>query len=211
MGYVDGAGGFTRARACAPVGRAPVGRAEESTHDAKDNEGRNGLSAAAGEIRTGHMAISSYSFRPVAADDLPRLRRWLRTPEVVRWWGDPRREFELLRADLDEPRMTMRIVSFRDRPFAYAQDYEVHAWPQAHLTHLPQGARAIDSFIGHTSMIGRGHGAAYLSLLAERLCAEGAPLVAIDPAAENVRAGAPMRRLALPATTWSRPKPGRPF
>jgi aminoglycoside 6'-N-acetyltransferase len=48
--------------------------------------------------------------------------------------------------------------------------------------------RAIDSFIGPPSMIGRGHGAAYLSLLAERLCAEGAPLLAIDPAVENLRA-----------------------
>lgn len=37
-------------------------------------------------------------------------------------------------------------------------------------------------------MIGRGHGKAYLSLLAERLCAEGAPLVAIDPAIDNFRA-----------------------
>jgi aminoglycoside 6'-N-acetyltransferase len=79
------------------------------------------------------MAISPYSFRLVAADDLPRLRRRLRTPEVVRWRGDPRREFELLRADFEEPRMTMRIISFRGRPFAYAQDYDVHAWPQAHL------------------------------------------------------------------------------
>ena len=146
------------------------------------------MPAAAGEIRTGRMAISPYSFRHVAADDLPRLRRWLRTPEVARWWGDPRREFELLRADLDEPRMTMWIISFRGRPFAYAQDYDVHAWPQAHLAHLPQGARAIDSFVGLPSMIGRGHGAALLGLLAERLCAEGAPLVAIDPAADNVRA-----------------------
>ena len=37
-------------------------------------------------------------------------------------------------------------------------------------------------------MIGRGHGQAYLRLLAEKLCAEGAPLVAIDPAIDNVRA-----------------------
>ena len=132
--------------------------------------------------------LSPYSFRPASADDLPRLRRWLSAPEVARWWGDPREELELLRADLNEPRMTMRIVSFRGRPFAYAQDYEVHAWPQAHLTHLPRGSRAIDSFIGRASMIGRGHGAAYLSLLAERLCAEGAPLVAIDPAVDNFRA-----------------------
>jgi aminoglycoside 6'-N-acetyltransferase len=131
---------------------------------------------------------SPYSFRPAEPDDLPRLRRWLRTPEVARWWGDPRREFGLLRADLDEPHMTMLIVSFRRRPFAYAQHYEVHVWPQAHLARLPQGARAIDSFIGLPSMIGRGHGQAYLRLLAERLDALGAPLLALDPDADNLRA-----------------------
>ena len=38
-------------------------------------------------------------------------------------------EFELLRGDLNEPRMTMRIFSLGKRPFAYAQDYEVHSWP----------------------------------------------------------------------------------
>jgi aminoglycoside 6'-N-acetyltransferase len=85
------------------------------------------------------MPPSSYSFRPISAADLPRLRRCLRTPEVARWWGDARREFETLMSDLDEPRMAMRIVAFRGRAFAYAQDYEVHAWPQAHIAHLPQG------------------------------------------------------------------------
>ncbi len=121
-------------------------------------------------------------------EDLPRLGRWLRGPEVARWCGNPSEQYDFLRADLDEPRMTMRIVSFNERPFAYAQDYEVHAWPQAHLGHLPQGSRAIDSFIGWPSMIGRGHGQVYLRLLAEKLCTEGAPLIAIDPAIDNVRA-----------------------
>ena len=134
------------------------------------------------------LDLSAYSFRPARTDDLPRLRRWLHAPEVRRWWGNPSEQFELLRADLDEPRMTMRLVSLNGRPFAYAQDYEVHAWPQPHLAHLPQGSRAIDSFIGWPSMIGRGHGQAYLRLLAERLCIEGAPLAAIDPAIDNVRA-----------------------
>jgi aminoglycoside 6'-N-acetyltransferase len=131
---------------------------------------------------------SAYSFRPATAKDLPGLRRWLNTPEARRWWGDPSEQFELLRGDLNEPLMTMRIVSFNGRPFAYAQDYDVHSWPQPHLMHLPKGSRAIDSFIGWSSMIGRGHGQAYLRLLAERLCAEGAPLVAIDPAEGNLRA-----------------------
>jgi aminoglycoside 6'-N-acetyltransferase len=94
---------------------------------------------------------------------------------------------------LNESLMTMRIVSLGGRPFAYAQDYDVHSWdthswPQPHLSRLPKGSRAIDSFIGWPSMLGRGHGQAYLRLLAERLCAEGAPLVAIDPAEGNLRA-----------------------
>jgi aminoglycoside 6'-N-acetyltransferase len=132
--------------------------------------------------------LSAYSFRPATTGDLPRLHSWLRTAEVARWWGEPREQFALLRADLSEPRMTMRVVSFNGRPFAYAQDYEVHAWPQPHLAHLPRGSRAVDSFIGWPAMIGRGHGSAFLGLLAQRFCAEGAPLVVVDPAEDNLRA-----------------------
>ncbi len=84
--------------------------------------------------------------------------------------------------------MTMRIVSLAKRPFAYVQDHDAHAWPQPRLSHLPSGSRAIDSFIGWPSLVGRGHGQAYLRLLAERLCAEGAPVIAIDPSEGNVRA-----------------------
>jgi aminoglycoside 6'-N-acetyltransferase len=116
------------------------------------------------------------------------LEQWLRTTEVVRWWGDPPEQAALLREDLDEPRMVMRIVSLAGRPFAYAQDYDVHAWPQPHFAHLPAGTRAIDSFIGESDMIGQGHGSSYLRLLAQRLRAEGAPVVAIDPGMENLRA-----------------------
>jgi aminoglycoside 6'-N-acetyltransferase len=131
---------------------------------------------------------SAYTFRAAGRQDLPLLRRWLRTPEVLRWWGDAEEQEALLREDFDEPAMMMRIVALHGRPFAYAQDYEVHAWPQPHFAHLPPGSRAIDSFIGEPDMIGRGHGAAYLRCLAERLKAEGAPVVAIDPDQSNWRA-----------------------
>ncbi|HEY3718622.1 MAG TPA: GNAT family N-acetyltransferase [Roseiarcus sp.] len=130
----------------------------------------------------------AYCFRPVRSDDLPLLRVWLRTPEVARWWGDPDEQAALLEEDLAEPNMVMRIVSLDGKPFAYAQDYDVHGWPQDHFARLPPGSRAIDSFIGEPEMIGRGHGSAYLRLLAARLRAEGAPVVAIDPAVDNMRA-----------------------
>jgi aminoglycoside 6'-N-acetyltransferase len=133
-------------------------------------------------------AEQAYSFAPVARTDIPLLTEWLRAPELAYWWGDADREAATLVADLDEPRMRMEIVSFGRRPFACAQNYDVHAWPQPHFAHLPRGARAIDSFIGEPHMLGRGHGSAFLKLLSLRLLAEGAPLVAIDPAAENHRA-----------------------
>lgn len=130
----------------------------------------------------------AYSFRPATADDLPMLRVWLRTPEVVRWWGDPDKEAAILAADLDEPAMTKRIVSFEGRPFAYVQHYEVGAWPQPHFAGLPAGSRAVDAFIGEPDMLGCGHGRAVLRLLAERLMTDGAPMVAIDPDVDNLRA-----------------------
>ena len=133
-------------------------------------------------------ANPSYTFKPAANSDLPLLENWLQAPEVVAWWGDPLEQAELLRADIDEPRMRMELVLYQGRPFAYVQSYEVHAWPQPHLEHLPPGSRAIDTFIGEPSMIGRGHGSAYLKIIALRLQADGAPVVAIDPTAENLRA-----------------------
>ena len=132
--------------------------------------------------------MAAYSCRPATESDLPMLRRWLRAPEVVRWWGDPLREAALLEEDLANPLMTMLIVSHEGRPFAYAQHYDVGSWPQAHFAGLPPGTRAIDAFIGEPEMIGRGHGAFFLGLLARRLLDDGAPLVAIDPDHGNLRA-----------------------
>jgi aminoglycoside 6'-N-acetyltransferase len=134
------------------------------------------------------MSSGAYAFRPAACSDLPMLARWLRTPEVVRWWGDPDEQYALLAEDLANPLMTMRIVNFGDRPFAYAQDYDVASWPQPHFAGLPPGTRAIDAFIGEPEMIGQGHGGRFLRALAERLRSAGAPLVAIDPNVENLRA-----------------------
>lgn len=130
----------------------------------------------------------SYGLRPCTADDLPMLRAWLAAPEVVRWWGDPNEQAALLEEDLGNPLMAMRIVTFEGRPFAYAQHYDVGSWPALHFASLPPGSRAIDAFVGEPDMLGRGHGAAFLRMLAEQLRAEGAPAVAIDPDVDNHRA-----------------------
>ena len=157
------------------------------------------------------VSASAYSFRAALRQDLPLLRRWLRTPEVRRWWGDAEEQEALLQEDFDEPAMVMRIVSLSGRAFAYAQDYEVHVWPQPHFAHLPQGSRAIDSFIGEPEMIGCGHGSTYLRFLAERLKAEGAPVVALIPIGIISAPAVPTRRPVFTGTPWSKPKPVRRF
>jgi aminoglycoside 6'-N-acetyltransferase len=131
-----------------------------------------------------------YTFRPATRADLPMLRTWLATPDVVRWWGDPAEQYGILEEDVRNPLMVMRIVAFDGRPFAYVQDYDVHTWPQPHFADLPNDARGIDAFIGVPEMIGQGHGAAFLREHATQLLAAGAPVVAIDPDTANLRARA---------------------
>ena len=131
---------------------------------------------------------SSYGLRPLIEGDLKLIRTWLRSADVVQWWGNPGDEEALIAGDLHDPAMRQWIVAFDGHPFAYAQDYEAHAWPQPHLADLPPGTRVIDAFIGEPDMIGRGHARNFLRLLAEYLLDEGAPMVAIDPAQDNLRA-----------------------
>jgi aminoglycoside 6'-N-acetyltransferase len=129
-----------------------------------------------------------YRFRPFGEGDLALAERWLETPEVLRWWGDPAEQLALLKQDLDEPAMRQWIVEHRARPFAYVQAYEAHAWPQPHLRPLPVGAHVVDAFIGEPAMLACGHGGAFLRLFARMLVDEGASAVVIDPSEQNVRA-----------------------
>jgi aminoglycoside 6'-N-acetyltransferase len=41
-----------------------------------------------------------YRFRSFVDADLSMAERWLKTPEVVRWWGDPAEQLALLKGDL---------------------------------------------------------------------------------------------------------------
>jgi aminoglycoside 6'-N-acetyltransferase len=130
-----------------------------------------------------------YGFRPVVEADLVMLRRWLATSDVVRWWGDPDHEVELMRRNLTDAAVAMWIVEHRGRPFAYVQDFDLHAWwPDHPFIGLPPDCRGIDQFIGEPNMLGRGHGSGFVRAIAERLLAGGASCVSTDPDPENIRA-----------------------
>ena len=134
------------------------------------------------------MSPDAYAFRPMTAADLDMASRWLKTPDVMRWWGDPDEQLALLEGDLADDRMSMWIVSYRERPFAYIQNYEPCGWGSHPFGDLPPGARGIDQFIGEPDMLNRGHGSAFIRAHIEDLFAAGAPVVGTDPDPSNDRA-----------------------
>jgi aminoglycoside 6'-N-acetyltransferase len=128
-----------------------------------------------------------YAFHPMSRNHLPMIRRWLQTPEVMRWWGDPDEQYELVRGDLDHPDMDQFIVAAGDQPFGYIQCYALSAWNES-FGPQPQAARGIDQFIGQPAMIGRGHGSSCIRQFTDSLLASGIPRIVTDPDPENARA-----------------------
>jgi aminoglycoside 6'-N-acetyltransferase len=137
---------------------------------------------------TTQSSASQYRFRPMSADDLPLVRRWLTMPHVVEWWGDADEQFTLVNGDLDEPAMDQFVVVAQQQPFAYLQCYDPAAWPEGGLGAHPKGTRGIDQFIGEAAMINRGHGSAFIRAFADDLLGVGAPRVVTDPDPRNARA-----------------------
>jgi aminoglycoside 6'-N-acetyltransferase len=128
-----------------------------------------------------------YEFRPMTAEDLPLMKRWLAMPHVTEWWGDAGEQYELLRGDLEHPAMDQYIVATDGRPFAYLQCYDLTAWNSGFGTQ-PLGARGIDQFIGEPDMIGRGHGSAFIRAFIDGRLAAGMPRAVTDPDPANARA-----------------------
>jgi aminoglycoside 6'-N-acetyltransferase len=129
-----------------------------------------------------------YHFRLAREADLPLLLRWRQMPDVLRWWGRWGSGQAEYRSDLADPNISMWIVEHEGRAFAYAQDYDPHAWDPHPFAHLPPGSRGIDQYIGEADMLDRGHGTAFIRQQCERLFAAGAPAIGTDPHPDNLRA-----------------------
>ncbi|MBV9561056.1 MAG: GNAT family N-acetyltransferase [Bradyrhizobium sp.] len=131
--------------------------------------------------------MPDYGFRPMTVADLPMIRHWLATPDVVQWWGDPDEQYALMRDDLDHPDMDQFIVSVVGHPFGYIQCYALSTWNQGFGEH-PAGTRGIDQFIGEPDLVGRGHGSQFIRRFTDHLLQQGTPRVVTDPDPANLRA-----------------------
>jgi aminoglycoside 6'-N-acetyltransferase len=129
----------------------------------------------------------AYTFRPMSADDLPTIKRWLEMPHVSEWWHNPAKQFELVSGDLGHPDMAQFIVAADGNEFAYLQCYNLSTWGTS-FGPQPEGTRGLDQFIGEADMLGYGHGSAFVRGFAEGLLASGTPRVVTDPDPVNARA-----------------------
>ncbi|MGH6664586.1 MAG: GNAT family N-acetyltransferase [Pseudolabrys sp.] len=128
---------------------------------------------------------AEYQFRPMTSADLPMVKQWLAAPHVAQWWGDA---FALVSGDLETEGIDQFIVAAGERRFAYVQCYDPSVWPDSGFGPQPPGARGIDQFIGESTMVGRGHGSAFVRQFVAGRLAAGAPQVITDPVPENARA-----------------------
>jgi aminoglycoside 6'-N-acetyltransferase len=131
---------------------------------------------------------AAYRFRPATPADLPMLRRWRQSSEVLPWWGPWEHSAAEFAAHLADPAIALWIVEHDGRPFAFVQDYACHAWEDHPFAYLPAGSRGVDLYIGDPEMLDRGHGSALLRQQCDRLFAAGAPAIGTDPHPNNVRA-----------------------
>lgn len=131
------------------------------------------------------IARNMYSFRKLTSCDLSLIKIWQSKPHVRKWW-DANGSYDA--SALVDPRVARWIVSDEKRPFAFMQDYTVHGWEYHHFADLPKGSRGIDQFIGEFSMVGAGHGKAFIKIRMKALFGAGAPVIATDPHPDNSRA-----------------------
>jgi aminoglycoside 6'-N-acetyltransferase len=151
--------------------------------------------------------MTRYRFRPVEIADLPLLARWLATPHVAAWQGDPATELKEIESCIGDARMHALIVLCDERPIGYQQSYAPHDWDGHPYADQPRGTRGVDQFIGEADMLGRGHGSAFVRAFVEWLFDQGAPRVVTDPDPDNGRAirayaKAGFRPLGQRATPW---------
>ena len=134
-----------------------------------------------------------YVFRKLTRSDMGLFHHWLDLPHMGGWWADSATEWALLEPEIEsnlahENPTDMRVVELAGRPFAYIQDYDVHAYVMPQCADLPAKSRAIDSFLGDPAYLGQGHGTGFIRARATQLLAQGAPLIAVDPDPANTRA-----------------------
>lgn len=135
--------------------------------------------------------------RKMTSADYVWMAKWLSTPEILEYYGDPSSPFtfeqviEKYRPRVDgEVDITPYIVEKDGTPFGFMQSYQIDRIEQADLD-FPSGVKiyGMDQFIGDPSLFGHGYGTWMVRTMTELLFQKKkADIIIMDPAVSNVRA-----------------------
>lgn len=109
------------------------------------------------------------ALRPVTPADEPLIERWIKRPEIQRWWGDAASAFAEVRLAQESPSAICRIVLVDGKPAGYAHAIDAGLWGETLPQGIPPGTWDVDLFIAEPSARGRGAGEAALALLIEEV------------------------------------------
>jgi aminoglycoside 6'-N-acetyltransferase len=133
-------------------------------------------------------------FRPLTAEDLPQLQRWLREPHVDRWWHGPQDLAGVYakyipRIDGREPTFTF-VIELAGMPIGFIQWARWADYPD-HAVQLGAGtdSAGVDLAIGELDRIGHGIGPRVLRAFLDRIVFADPAIVACitDPQTANTR------------------------
>lgn len=130
--------------------------------------------------------MTDYVFRSVTVADLPLLAKWLEQPHVRRWWGEPEEALVSIEEHLCDPAVEPYIVTLDGRDFAFIQVADLDDEDDAALDGQPEGTCGIDQFIGAETLLGKGHGPAFMTSFCRTLFDRGKNRVLVDPHPDNI-------------------------
>lgn len=120
---------------------------------------------------TPSQSLLQPALRPAEPADRALIHRWLRNPEVSRWWGNEASAAAEIGIALESSSAICRIIEAEGLPVGYAQAADLGSFPSPHVAAVPPGTWTCHVFIGSENHRGRGAGQAALDLLVGELFA----------------------------------------
>jgi len=139
-------------------------------------------------------AVTEVAFRRLAREDFGDLGRWLSTPHVRLWWGEPldaagvEKEFGPC-VDGVDPTLVF-IATLAHRPVGMVQSYRLSDNPDYEAAVGVKDAAGMDLFIGEPDLLGMGLGQAIVRTFVRDIgwgAFPGAKRFMAGPSSKNVR------------------------
>jgi aminoglycoside 6'-N-acetyltransferase len=153
------------------------------------------------------LSSAALAWRPLTAADLYMLAKWLREPQVARWWNHETTS-EAIERDFgpsvrgEEPGEDL-VVSLDGHPIGLVQRSVISDYPEdlaefAAIVDVPDCAIELDYLIGAAAQCGRGLGARMIAAAVENTWTDypSAPAVLVAIVAANIASWRRWRRRA---------------